>query len=86
MANAGFIVPASAAGQGVGRALAEHAIAWARQAGFSAMQFNFVVSTNLRAVALWKNLGFSIVGTVPQAFQHQGLGRKVDVLVMHRFL
>ena len=63
-----------------------HALEWARQAGFSAMQFNFVVSTNSRAIALWKNLGFSIVGTRPQAFQHQSLGRKVDVFVMHRFL
>lgn len=86
VANAGFMVAAAASGLGVGRALAEHAIEWARQANFSAMQFNFVVSTNTRAVALWKNLGFSIVGTVPQAFQHRGLGRKVDVLVMHRFL
>jgi GNAT superfamily N-acetyltransferase len=86
VANAAFMVAADAAGHGVGRALAEHAISWARQANFSAMQFNFVVSTNSRAIALWKNLGFSIVGTIPQAFQHQGLGRKVDAFVMHRFL
>lgn len=86
VANAGFMVAAAASGHGVGRALAEHAIEWARQSNFSAMQFNFVVSTNTRAIALWKNLGFSIVGTVPQAFQHQGLGGKVDVFVMHRFL
>jgi GNAT superfamily N-acetyltransferase len=86
VANAAFMVAASASGHGVGRALAEHAIAWARQANFSAMQFNFVVSTNSRAVALWKSLGFSIVGTLPQAFQHQGLDRKVDAFVMHRFL
>jgi ribosomal protein S18 acetylase RimI-like enzyme len=86
VANAAFMVAASASGCGVGRALAEHAIEWARQANFSAMQFNFVVSTNTRAIALWKNLGFSIVGIIPQAFQHQGLGRKVDAFVMHRFL
>lgn len=86
VANAGFMVAPSAAGCGVGRALAEHAISWARQANFSAMQFNFVVSTNSRAIALWKNLGFSVVGTLPLAFQHQGLGRRVDVFVMHRFL
>jgi len=86
MANAAFMVAPSAAGHGVGRALAEHALEWARQANFSAMQFNFVVSTNTRAVALWKNLGFSIVGTIPQAFQHLGLGQKVDAFVMHRFL
>lgn len=86
VANAAFMVAAGASGQGVGRALAEHAIAWARQANFSAMQFNFVVSTNTRAIALWKNLGFSIIGTIPEAFQHQGLVRKVDAFVMHRFL
>ena len=86
VANAAFMVAPAAAGQGVGRALGEHALEWAREAGFSAMQFNFVVSTNTRAIALWKNLGFSIVATIPQAFQHQGLGRKVDALVMHRFL
>jgi GNAT superfamily N-acetyltransferase len=86
VANAAFMVAPGAAGQGVGRALGEHALEWARQAGFSAMQFNFVVSTNTRAIALWKNLGFSIIGTIPQAFQHQGLGRKVDAFVMHRFL
>jgi GNAT superfamily N-acetyltransferase len=86
VANAAFMVATGAASCGVGRALAEHAISWAREANFSAMQFNFVVSTNSRAIALWKNLGFSIVGTLPQAFQHQGLGRKVDAFVMHRFL
>jgi GNAT superfamily N-acetyltransferase len=86
VANAAFMVATSASGHGVGRALAEHAIAWAREANFSAMQFNFVVSTNTRAIALWKSLGFSIVGTIPQAFAHQGLGRKVDALVMHRLL
>jgi GNAT superfamily N-acetyltransferase len=86
VANAAFMVAPDAAGHGVGRALAEHAIEWARQANFSAMQFNFVVSTNSRAITLWKNLGFSIVGTLPQAFQHEGLGRRVDAFVMHRFL
>jgi GNAT superfamily N-acetyltransferase len=86
VANAGFMVASSVAGHGVGRALAAHAIEWARRANFSAMQFNFVVSTNANAIALWKRLGFSIVGTLPEAFQHQGLSRKVDAFVMHRFL
>ena len=86
VANAAFMVTPSAAGKGVGRALGEHAIDWARGAGFSAMQFNIVVSTNERAVALWKNLGFSIIGTIPEAFQHRLLKRKVDAFIMHRFL
>ena len=67
-------------------ALAEHAVAWARAAGFAAMQFNYVVSTNTRAVELWRRLGFAVIGTVPQAFEHRGLGRRVDVFIMHRFL
>ena len=49
------------------------------------MQFNFVVSTNTAGVALWKKLGFEIVGTLPKAFNHSRLGL-VDAYVMHRFL
>ncbi len=86
VANAGFMVAPHAEGCGVGRALAEHALDWARSAGFAAMQFNYVVSTNTRAVMLWQWLGFTIVGTIPQAFEHRSLGRRVDVYVMHRFL
>ena len=86
VANAGFMVAAPAAGRGVGRALAEHALDWARTAGFAAMQFNYVVSTNTRAVALWGRLGFTIIGKVPEAFEHRPLGRRVDVFIMHRFL
>ena len=76
VANAAFIVAPTASGQGVGRALAEHAIEWARQAGFSAMQFNFVVSTNTRAIALWKDLGFAIVGTIPKLLSIEGSAEK----------
>jgi ribosomal protein S18 acetylase RimI-like enzyme len=72
-------------GRGLGRALCEHSLEQARETGFLAMQFNAVVSTNERAVALWKKVGFAIVGTVPKAFQHQDLGL-VDLYVMHRFL
>ena len=59
--------------------------ATAKKAGYEAMQFNFVISTNQAAVALWQKLGFSIVGTLPKAFRHQKLGY-VDAYVMHRFL
>jgi GNAT superfamily N-acetyltransferase len=86
VANAAFMVAQAVSGQGVGRALGEQAIEWARGEGFSAMQFNLVVTTNARAITLWENLGFSVIGTIPEAFQHQGLGRKVDALIMHRFL
>jgi ribosomal protein S18 acetylase RimI-like enzyme/ADP-ribose pyrophosphatase YjhB (NUDIX family) len=85
VANASFMVAPSAAGRGVGRALGTHCLREARAQGYDAMQFNFVVSTNTRAVELWKQLGFSIVGTLPRAFQHGSLGL-VDAYVMHRFL
>jgi ribosomal protein S18 acetylase RimI-like enzyme len=73
------------AGRGIGRALCEHSIEEARHAGFLAMQFNAVVSTNEAAVALWRKMGFAVVGTVPKAFRHREHGL-VDLLVMHRFL
>jgi len=85
VAHAGYMVAARFRGRGIAGALCEHSLAQARAAGFSAMQFNYVVSTNEVAVRLWQKHGFSIVGRVPQAFRHARLG-PVDVFVMHRFL
>jgi ribosomal protein S18 acetylase RimI-like enzyme len=85
VANAGYMVRPGAFGHGVGTQLATHSLDEARAAGFEAMQFNAVVSTNVRAVALWQRLGFAIVGTVPRAFRHRTLG-DVDIHIMHRFL
>jgi ribosomal protein S18 acetylase RimI-like enzyme len=62
-----------------------HSLDHARAQGFLAMQFNFVVSSNTRAVKLWQSLGFVIVGRLPQAFRHLRLGL-VDALVMYRKL
>ncbi|HTS22523.1 MAG TPA: GNAT family N-acetyltransferase [Casimicrobiaceae bacterium] len=85
VANAGFMVAPGARGLGVGRAMGEHCLIQARRLGFRAMQFNFVVSTNERAVRLWQQLGFEIVGTLPGAFRHPGRGF-VDAYVMFRSL
>jgi L-amino acid N-acyltransferase YncA len=85
VANASFMVHPAAHGRGVGRALGEHCLEEARRQGYTAMQFNFVVSTNTAAVTLWKKLGFEIVGTLPKAFRHAALG-DVDAYVMHRVL
>jgi L-amino acid N-acyltransferase YncA len=85
VANAGYMVAPGEAGRGVGRAMCEHSLEEARRAGFLAMQFNFVVSTNERAVALWQRMGFQIVGTLPKVFRHRTLGL-VDAYVMHREL
>jgi L-amino acid N-acyltransferase YncA len=85
VANASFMVDPDHAGRGVGKAIGRHCLREARRAGFLAMQFNFVVSTNTRAVVLWQTLGFEIVGRVPNAFRHSELGL-VDVYVMYRSL
>jgi len=85
VANAGFMVSASARGQGIGRAMAEHCLSEARRLGFRAMQFNYVICTNTAAIRLWRGLGFEIVGTLANAFRHPEKGY-VDVYVMYRSL
>ena len=85
VANAAFMVARDAEGAGVGRRMAEHCLTEARRMGFRGMQFNFVVSTNTRAIHLWNQLGFKIVGTLPGAFRHPEKGF-VDVYVMYRSL
>ncbi len=85
VANAGFMVAPGAAGRGVGRALATRIVDRARELGYHAMQFNAVVATNGRALALWESLGFTVVGTLPEAFRHSQLGL-VDLHVMYRKL
>ena len=85
VANCGYVTAAESAGRGIAAAMCAHSLEHARARGFRAMQFNFVVSTNDRAVKLWQRLGFDIVGRLPQAFQHPSRGL-VDALVMYRML
>jgi ribosomal protein S18 acetylase RimI-like enzyme len=83
--NAGYAVSAKARGKGIGRAMCEHSLKEARAAGFKAMQYNFVVSTNQTAVKLWERCGFQIVGKLPNAFRHKEKGF-VDTYVMYQWL
>jgi L-amino acid N-acyltransferase YncA/8-oxo-dGTP pyrophosphatase MutT (NUDIX family) len=85
VANASFMVDPSAAGRGIGYAMGADCLGEARLEGYEAMQFNFVVSTNTRAVELWQRLGFRVVGRLPRVFRHGTLGL-VDALVMYREL
>lgn len=85
VATATYVVKAAHQGQGVGRALVKHSIAEARNAGFVAMQFNYVVSTNAAAIHLYQSFGFKIVGTLPKAFRHKDLDL-VDAHVMYLLL
>ena len=85
VANAAYATAPEAAGKGVGRAMGEHSLAQAKGAGFTAMQFNFVVSTYRSAVHLWQAIGFEVVGRLPGAFRRP-CGTEVDALVMYRKL
>ncbi|HEV2890003.1 MAG TPA: GNAT family N-acetyltransferase [Frankiaceae bacterium] len=85
VATASFMVDPASRGAGVGRALGEHVVAWAREAGYRGIQFNAVVETNTAAVRLWTSLGFVVVGTVPEAFDHPVHGY-VGLHVMYRRL
>jgi len=83
--NCGYMTAAQATGRGVARRMCLHSLDHARARGYRAMQFNFVVGTNERALRLWKSLGFAVVGRLPLAFDHPAHGH-VDALVMFRAL
>jgi ribosomal protein S18 acetylase RimI-like enzyme len=85
VANGGYVVAADAGARGIGRAMCEDSLRRAKERGFRAMQFNFVVSSNDRAVRLWQSCGFDIVGRLPAVFNHPTLGL-VDAYVMYRTL
>ena len=85
VANCGYVVAPDAFGRGVAQAMCSHSLGEAKSRGFSAMQFNFVIASNERAVRLWQRMGFAIAGRLPGAFQHPRLGL-VDAYVMLRSL
>jgi len=83
VATASFMVDPAAAGRGAGRALGERVLDQARTDGYRAIQFNAVVESNTRAVALWRSLGFEVLATIPEAFDHPTDGL-VGLHIMHR--
>lgn len=83
--NCGYMTSPAARGRGIARMMCRHSLEHARSRGYRAMQFNFVVSTNERAVRLWESIGFTTVGRLPLAFKHPTLGY-VDALVMFQAL
>jgi L-amino acid N-acyltransferase YncA len=85
VANASYMVSPKARGKGLGSLMCQHSIEEARRLGFSAIQFNMVVSTNSAAISVWRKHGFEVVGTLPKVFRHETQGL-VDAFVMHRFL
>ena len=85
VANCGYMVAPAARGRGIASALCQHSLEEARRRGYRAVQFNLVVATNTRAIALWKRHGFTEIGRLPGAFRHPPQGY-VDALVMYQTL
>lgn len=85
VANGAYMVHKDYRGRGIARAMCAHSLAEAKRRGFLSMQFNYVVSTNTKAVELWQSMGFKIIGISPKSFRHNQLGL-VDIYIMHRFL
>lgn len=83
--NCGYMVSSLARGRGLATAMCEHSQNVARALGYEAMQFNFVISSNTSAIALWNKLGFATIGRLPKAFRHPVKGY-VDALVMYKWL
>ena len=83
--NCGYVTARDAEGKGVARAMLAHSLIEAKRLGFEAMQFNFVLASNARAVATWQKAGFEIIGRIPRAFRLPD-GTYTDAFTMHRFL
>ena len=83
--NCGYMVATEAEGKGLGTMMCVHSQNIAKELGYKAMQFNFVLVSNKQAVSLWTKLGFDTVGKIPKAFDHPKIGY-VDALVMHKWL
>ena len=85
IANAGYMTHPSVFGQGIGRKMCQFSLVEAKYLGYSAMQFNIVIKSNVHAVKLWHSMGFDIIGEIPDAFQHQTLGL-TNAYIMYRKL
>lgn len=83
--NCGYMTSPEASGRGIARRMCEDSLVRAKEMGYRAMQFNFVIASNAAAVHLWPKLGFEVVGRLPDAFMHPTLG-ETDALVMYRKL
>jgi ribosomal protein S18 acetylase RimI-like enzyme len=83
IANAGYMTAPGTFGKGIGRAMGEFSILEAARLGYKAMQFNIVIKSNERAVALWKSMDFEIIGEIPDAFNHQQNGL-TNAYIMYR--
>ena len=83
--NGAYMVSPEAKGKGIGKMMALHSIDEGRRIGYHAIQFNFVVKSNTVAVNLWKSVGFSVIGEIPDAIRHSANGL-TNAYIMYRKL
>ncbi len=82
IANASYAVRENCRGLHIGEKLVLHSLQSAREAGFSIMQFNAVVSSNAGAIHLYERLGFQRVGVIPKGYL-LGNGNYEDIIVFY---
>ncbi len=85
IANAAYIISPDSSGKGIGRNMAKFSLNEAKNLGFHAIQFNYVIASNIAAVNLWKKVGFEIIGTIPKGFKDVKFDYS-DVYIMHKAL
>ncbi|MBR1805574.1 MAG: GNAT family N-acetyltransferase [Selenomonadaceae bacterium] len=69
IANASYAVRSDMRGRHLGELIVKHSIAKAGELGFRILQFNAVVATNVHARHLYRRLGFTELGTIPEGFR-----------------
>lgn len=79
--NCGYAVSTQAQGKGVARAMLSHSLTTSKDLGFAAMQYNFVLESNARAITTWERAGFQTIGRIPKAYRHPKEGM-VDARIM----
>ena len=67
--NASYAVSSAFRGRHIGEKLVIDCMKKAKQLGFSILQFNAVVETNIHARHLYERLGFHQLGVIPKGFR-----------------
>jgi ribosomal protein S18 acetylase RimI-like enzyme len=83
ISNASYAVTSSARGLHIGEQLVKHSLAKGKELGFTLLQFNAVVKTNIHAIHLYERLGFVKLGIIPKGFLMKDNSYEDIVLFYH---
>lgn len=78
--NTSYAVRSDKRGLHIGEQLVKDSLAVGARLGFRVLQFNAVVATNIHALHLYKRLGFTQLGRIPQGFRMKD-GHYEDIIL-----